>query len=106
MELLFIILQEEDMAGLSRALVRNRIPATKFATEGLYLSKKNVTLMICIDKAREEEVFGYIRENCTERLEEREVMEYNGSFMESVHKQVAIGGATVFIVDVDRMLRF
>lgn len=106
MELLIIIVQEVDYENLAGEFIRNRVQATKFATEGLYLNKKNITLMTCIEKEREEEVFGYIRKNCTERLEERQVMEYNGMFMESTVKNVKIGGATVFIVEMDRMERF
>ena len=106
MELLFVILQEEDLPGLSSDLIRSRIPATRFLTEGLYLNKRNVTLMIGIEKEREEEIFSYIRKNCTERMEEREVLEYNGSFMENIVKQVKIGGAVVFIMESGKMKKF
>ena len=106
MELLFVILQEEDLPGLSGDLIRSRIPATRFLTEGLYLNKRNVTLMIGIEKDREEEIFSCIRKNCTERMEEREVLEYNGSFMENIIKQVKIGGAVVFIMESGKMKKF
>lgn len=106
MELLIIIVQEVDYENLAGEFIRNRVQATKFATEGLYLNRKNITLMVSIEKSREEEVFGYIRRNCTERMEERQVMEYNGMFMENIVKNVKIGGATVFILDLDRMVRF
>ncbi len=45
--------------GLSKAFkyfIHNRVMATKFSTEGLYLNKKNITLMVCIEKEREEEI--------------------------------------------------
>lgn len=106
MELLIIIVQEVDYENLAGEFIRNRVQATKFATEGLYLNRKNITLMVSIEKSREEEVFSYIRRNCTERMEERQVMEYNGMFMENIVKNVKIGGATVFILDMDRMVRF
>ena len=71
MRLLIIIVQEVDYPRLSDAFVAHEIRATKFLTEGLYLNKKNITLMVCIQEDRLEEVFGYIRESCTERIEER-----------------------------------
>lgn len=106
MELIFVIVQEMDLERLSRVLIQNRIQATKFQTEGLYLNKKNVTLMMCVEKEREEEVLGYIRENCTERTEERQVWEYNGHVMVDVVRSAKIGGATVFITKLENFLRF
>lgn len=55
MELMIIIVQEQDYPKLSSTFIHNRVMATKFSTEGLYLNKKNITLMVCIEKEREEE---------------------------------------------------
>ena len=70
MELMIIIVQEQDYPKLSSTFIHNRVMATKFSTEGLYLNKKNITLMVCIEKEREEEILDYIRQSCTERMEE------------------------------------
>lgn len=106
MELMIIIVQELDYPKLSSTFVHNRVMATKFSTEGLYLNKKNITLMVCIEKEREEEILDYIRQSCTERMEERQVCEYNGMTMVDVTKGVKVGGAIVFFLDVDRMMKF
>ena len=86
MELMIIIVQEQDYPKLSSTFIHNRVMATKFSTEGLYLNKKNITLMVCIEKEREEEILDYIRQSCTERMEERQVCEYNGMTMVDVTK--------------------
>ena len=52
MELLIIIVQELDFPRLSSAFIHNHVLATKFCTEGLYLNKRNITLMVCIPKRR------------------------------------------------------
>lgn len=106
MELLIIIIQEQDYPALSKEFIRHRILATKFTTEGLYLNRKNITLMVSIEKEREEEVLGYIRQSCTERVEERQVSEYNGMVMVDVMRNVKVGGATVIVLDVDKMMKF
>ena len=90
MELMIIIVQEQDYPKLSSTFIHNRVMATKFSTEGLYLNKKNITLMVCIEKEREEEILDYIRQSCTERMEERQVCEYNGMTMVDVTKGVSI----------------
>lgn len=106
MEVLIIIVQEVDYEPLSREFIRHKILATKFLTEGLYLNKKNVTLMVCIEKEREPEILEYIRNSCTERVEERQVSEFNGQMFVDVVKGVKIGGATVFTADVDKIMKF
>ena len=106
MELMIIIVQEPDYPKLSGTFIHNRVMATKFSTEGLYLNKKNITLMVCIEKEREEEILNYIRQSCTERMEERQVCEYNGMTMVDITKGVKVGGAIVFFLDVDRMMTF
>lgn len=50
MELMIIIVQEPDYPKLSGTFIHNCVMATKFSTEGLYLNKKNITLMVCIEK--------------------------------------------------------
>ena len=106
MELLIIIVQEVDYERLSIVFKQHRILATKFATEGLYLNKRNVTLMVCVEKSREEEILQYIRQNCTERVEECKVSEYNGRTMVDVIKGVKVGGATAFKVDVEKLWKY
>ena len=45
-------------------------------------------------------------ESCTERIEEREVSEYNGQYFVDVVRGIKIGGATVFNIGVDEILKF
>ena len=106
MELMIIIVQEPDYPKLSGTFIHNCVMATKFSTEGLYLNKKNITLMVWIEKEREEEILNYIRQSCTERMEERQVCEYNGMTMVDITKGVKVGSAIVFFLDVDRMIKF
>ena len=106
MELLIINVQKVDYERLSIVFKQHRILATKFETEGLYLNKRNVTLMVCVEKEREEEILRYIKQNCTERVEECKVSEYNGRTMVDVVRGGKVGGATVFKIDVDNMWKF
>lgn len=103
---MIVIVQEQDYDALATLLIRNRIRATKFRTEGLYSNKTNITLLICIEKEREEEILEYVRQSCTEREEECKVWEYNGNVMVEAERTLKIGGATIFISDVDKSLKF
>ena len=105
MKLMIVIVQEQDFDALARLLIRNRIRATKFKTEGLYSSRTNITLLICVEAEREEEILDYIRQSCTEREEECKVWEYNGNVMIETERTLKIGGATIFISDVNKSLK-
>ena len=106
MELMIFNVQEQDYPKLSSTFIHNRVMATKFSTEGLYLNKKNLTLMVSIEKEREDELLDYFRQSCTERMEERQVCEFIGMTMVDVTKGVNVGGAIVFFLDVDRMMKY
>ena len=106
MKLMIVIVQEQDYDALARLLIKNRIRATKFRTEGLYSSRTNITLLICVESEREKEILEYIRQSCTEREEECKVWEYNGNVMVEMERTLKIGGATIFISDVERFVKF
>lgn len=105
MKQMIVIVQEQDYSELATLLIRNRIHATKFMTEGLYLNRRNITLLICAEDDRVEEILGYIRQSCTEREEVCEVWEYNGHMMEQARKTLRIGGATIFMSNVDEIIK-
>lgn len=106
MKQMLVIVQEQDYAKLATLLIRNRIRATKFQTEGLYSNKKNISLLICVEDEQQDEILGYIQESCTEREELCQVWEYNGQMMVQAEKRLRIGGATVFISNVEQVLKF
>ena len=91
MKQMIVIVQEQDYPELATLLIRNRIHATKFMTEGLYLNRRNITLLICAEDDRVEEV-------C-------EVWEYNGHMMVQARKTLRIGGATIFMSNVDEIIK-
>jgi len=68
-------------------------------------STKNVTLFSGIEDDRIEEVLGLLRENCRTRSEYMNPMPplvEPGDFFVPYPVEVQVGGATVFIVNVDR----
>ena len=106
MKLMMVIVQDQDYAKLATRLIQIRIRATKFETSGLYSNKKNVTLFICVEEEQQERILTYIQESCTEREEICEVWEYNGNMMVQAEKTLKIGGATVFISEVNQIMKF
>ena len=96
---------EVDASSTMDALNDRGISVTRFVSSGGFLQHKNVTLMSGIDDDRIEEVLGLIKENCRTRSEFMNPMPplvEPGDFFVPYPVEVQVGGATVFIVNVDR----
>jgi len=104
-KLLIAVVHSEDASATMDALNDRGISVTRFASSGGFLQHKNVTLMTGIDDDRIEEVLGLIKENCRTRSEFMNPMPplvEPGDFFVPYPVEVQVGGATVFIVSVDR----
>jgi uncharacterized protein YaaQ len=105
LKLLIAVVHQEDAATMMDALNDRGISVTKFASSGGFLQHKNVTLMSGIDDERVDEVLALIKENCRTRSEYMNPMPplvEPGDFFVPYPVEVQVGGATVFIVTVDR----
>lgn len=108
MKLVVAIVQSEDANGLLSQLSNRGFRATRIKTAGGFLREANATLIIGVDSADVETVVQTIRENCTTRQQQitaiPAVME-PGEFFLPYPVEVEVGGATVFVLDVERFER-
>src|SRR5438309_2207630 len=105
MKLLIAVVHSEDASATMDALNDRGISVTKFASSGGFLQHKNVTLMSGIEEDRIEEVLAVIKENCRTRSEFMNPMPplvEPGDFFVPYPVEVQVGGATVFIVTVEK----
>lgn len=103
MKLVYAIVNNDDTYAVSRGLRKNNIRATKFATTGGFLQSGNTTFLIC---CKDEEV-DIVIDVCKEFSKKRKqyvpsstLMEAGGSMPYPV--EVTVGGATIFVTDIDR----
>jgi uncharacterized protein YaaQ len=102
MKLIVAIVQDEDVRDLMDGLRENNIGATKLSSTGGFLRQGNRTVIIGVEKDRVEEVMQIIAETCRER----EVMATMPPMVEEASLilqsfKVKVGGATVFVLDVE-----
>ena len=105
MKLVVAIVQGEDAPGTVQALSSGGFSVTRFASSGGFLQQGNATLVIGIADDKVEEVVGLIRENCRERsrfLTPMPPMVEPGEFFMPYPVEVQVGGATVFVLPVER----
>ena len=105
MKLVIAVVQGEDAAQTVQALSNAGISVTKMASSGGFLQQGNATLLIGVDHDKVEAAMELIRENCRERsqyMTPMPPMVEPGEFFMPYPVEVQVGGATVFVVDVER----
>jgi uncharacterized protein YaaQ len=109
MKLLLSIVNMDDMYGLTDALNTEGYDATVISTTGGFLREGNATLLIGVEDQAVSRVLRIIRAQCRTRIRYMQPVsasvEGEESFMiEPI--EVEIGGAVVFVLDVERFERF
>ncbi len=108
MKLVVAIVQGEDAGQSVHALSSAGISVTRLASSGGFLQQGNATLLVGVDDDRVEQVVQLIRDNCRERnryLTPMPPMVEPGEMFMPYPVEVQVGGATVFVLDVDRFER-
>src|SRR5438105_15814127 len=107
MMLIFAIVHSDDASGLLAALTRREYRATRINTAGGFLKESNATILLGVTDERVDEVLSVIQANCQTRTQYVNplppVME-PGEFYMPYPVEVQIGGATVFVLEVDEGL--
>ena len=105
MKLLFAVVQKDDVKNLTKALVQHKLSVTRISSSGGVLRGGNTTLMIGVEEERLQETLEIIKAESSRR----EVLTtasfaLPGLSADSLHSPVLItvGGATVFVMDVEQ----
>ena len=108
MKLLFAIVQNDDQKALTYALIERNISVTRIASTGGFLRGGNSTLMIGVEVARLVETLEIIREHSSRR----QVVTVPATGIPhnidsaAMPMTVSVGGATVFVLDVQETYKF
>lgn len=107
MQLILAIVQDEDAGPVIEALTSAGFRATRINTVGGFLRKGNATVVVGVEKSRLHRALLIVRDNCETRTEFF-VPTAPGEVGEPYPLdpiQVQVGGATVFVLDVERFER-
>lgn len=102
------VVQDDDADTLVEALLRKEFRATKLHSSGGFLKASNATVMVGVEDEQVDDALEIIRDNCTSRTQVVNpmppIME-PGEFYLPYPVEVQLGGATVFVVPVERFER-
>jgi uncharacterized protein YaaQ len=108
MKLVVAIVHNEDAGSLVDALLARDFRATRLHSSGGFLKQSNATVMLGVEDDEVDEVLGIVRESCQARTQivnpMPPIME-PGEFFMPYPLEVEVGGATVFVLPVERFER-
>ena len=106
MKLIIAIVNNDDYHAVQGEITKNGFSATKLATSGGFLRAGNATLLIGAEDEKVNDVIEIIRQFSSKRTQMVETTPAfaNEAFM-TMPVEVTVGGATVFVLDVDQFFK-
>lgn len=103
MKLVVAVVNNDDAPMVNSSLTKAGFQATKLATTGGFLRAGNTTFMIGVQDDQVERLMTLLRRQCSSRTQMMPTsLSEEGPLYASAPVEVAVGGATVFVLDVDR----
>lgn len=108
MKLLFAVVQNEDNKVLTRALIEHEISVTRISSTGGFLRGGNTTLMIGVPDEKLTIALDTIKEHSCRRQAVTVPVSGIPHNVDSVAMPltVTVGGATVFVLDVEKFAKY
>ncbi len=104
MKLIYVIVRDIDSVDVTKKLNKKGFYVTKLASTGGFLKEGNTTLMIGTEDEKVDEAVEIVKNECGPN---RQV--YSNPITTSdftpVNTVVNVGGATIFVVDVERYIK-
>lgn len=103
MKLIYAIINNDDSHSVQSALTKKGVQATKLASSGGFLMAGNTTLMICSEDDRLDEIIDIIKKHSHRRKQfVPNSASYGIGTYTSFPVEVTVGGATIFVTNVER----
>ncbi len=108
MKLIIAIVQDEDASRLISQMMNDGFSVTKLATTGGFLKSGNTTLLAGVDDSRFQDCLSIIEKVCKSRKQiassPSPVAGGTGAYV-PYPVEVMVGGATVFVLNVENFVK-
>jgi len=108
MKMVVAIVQDKDVGKLLHRITAQGFSATRLASSGGFLRSGNVTLLLGVEEEKLESLVEIIRQTCHLR---EELLTQAQPIMGPVDAhipfpiEVPVGGATIFVLDVQQLIK-
>jgi len=106
-KLIICIVQDQDAGALIDDLTQHQFRVTKLSSTGGFLKSGNTTLLVGVEEKEVDSVLRIIEENCKTREITTSLMTMNmpGDTYMPFPLEIRVGGATVFVLDVEKHIK-
>ena len=105
MKLILSILNADDASVVLRVLTKHGFAATKMASSGGFLMEENATLLMGVDEERVQQAIDLIKTHSHSREQAVAPGAAGNGWYPLVPGNVAVGGATIFVLDIEHFQR-
>lgn len=103
MKLILAIVNNDDSAIVSSGLTREGFAVTKLATTGGFLMAGNTTFIVGVEDDKVQQVIDIVSKHSRKRSQMMPTSaSYGDGMFNAFPVEVTVGGATVFVLSVDR----
>ena len=103
MKMVMAIINADDAHTVVSNLTKSGFSVTKLATTGGFLKTGNTTVLIGVDDEKLQEVLDIINKHSHSRKQlVPATAEFGIGMIPTVPVEVSVGGATIFVMDVER----
>jgi uncharacterized protein YaaQ len=100
--MMVVVIQEQDLENALSALNQLGYATTWLPTTGGFLGKRNTTLLIGFSDGHEEAVYQALNNSCRKRVQYQTTSPTGIPTIPSTPIPVNVGGATIFVFEVER----
>ncbi len=106
MKLILAIVNRDDAGAVTQSLTKRGFSSTKLSTTGGFLLSGNVTILVGVDEEKGQDVLDVLKEHSHSRKQMIPAStEVNFGYYPAMPVEVTVGGATIFVVDIERFER-
>ncbi len=107
MKLLIGIVNSDDENELLSEMNKASFMATKLTTSGGFLKNGNVTFLVGVEEERLDELVSVFEKCCSRRTQLVPTAPpfIGEGFLSATPVEITIGGATIFVVDIDKFIK-
>jgi len=103
MKMILAVIDKDDAPGVMHHLIKEGYSITKLSTSGGFLRSGNITILMGVDDDRTQGAIDIIKEHSKSRNMQMPFMPGNEmGYLPSMPVEVSVGGATVFVMNVEK----
>ena len=103
MKMVLAVIDKDDASGVISNLAKKGYSITRLSTTGGFLRSGNVTILVGVDDDKTQDVISTIKEHSRSRTQQiPTVMGNEASYLSPMPVEVMVGGATIFVLNVEQ----